>query len=355
MSDSEQTSPPNFAAVRQQFHAYVGFLRDMGIYDLYHRNAPKTLLPEGLRVMPQAAVQATGVRAEAAGASRQGFATAQRQTPGSLPTAAAGAHRSPAPRPRSAESYFPTAEGSSPAAEGSFSLAEGFSPAAEGSISKTEGSSFMAKPPSLDLLAPYPERILPAAERPAALQAVRAAIGECTRCPLAYAGRHNIVFADGDPNARLMFVGEGPGADEDASGVPFVGKAGQLLNNMIVAMGLRREEVYIANIVKCRPPGNRTPEFVEATTCSEFLVQQIDIVHPEVIVALGLTAASYLLGVKQSLASMRGRWQSVRGAKVMVTYHPAYLLRDPRQKAEAWKDLKLVMTEMGLAPPQRPS
>ena len=211
----------------------------------------------------------------------------------------------------------------------------------------------MAKPPSLDALAPLPRRLVPAADRLAALESVRAEIGDCTRCPLAYAGRKTIVFGDGDPNARLMFVGEGPGADEDASGLPFVGKAGQLLNNMIAAMGLRREEVYIANIVKCRPPGNRTPEFIEATTCSQFLVQQIDIVHPEVIVALGATAATYLLGVKQSLASLRGKWHSVRGAKVAVTYHPAFLLRDPRQKAEAWKDLQQVMAEMGLAAPKR--
>jgi DNA polymerase len=147
-----------------------------------------------------------------------------------------------------------------------------------------------------------------------------------------------------------MFVGEGPGADEDETGVPFVGKAGQLLNNMIAAMGLKREEVYIANIVKCRPPANRVPEYVEATTCSQFLVQQIDIVRPQVIVALGATAATYLLGVKQSLASLRGTWHEVRGAKAAVTYHPAYLLRDPRQKGEAWKDLQRVMAEMGLKP-----
>ncbi|MGA7155637.1 MAG: uracil-DNA glycosylase [Acidobacteriaceae bacterium] len=213
--------------------------------------------------------------------------------------------------------------------------------------------STVPKPSSLDSFAALPTRVIPAADRMAALNLVRAEIGDCTRCPLAYAGRQHIVFADGDPNARLMFVGEGPGADEDASGLPFVGKAGQLLNNMIAAMGLRREEVYIANIVKCRPPGNRTPEFVEATTCSQFLLKQIDIVHPEIIVALGATAATYLLGVKQSLASLRGRWHSVRGAKVAVTYHPAFLLRDPRQKGEAWKDLKRVMVEMGLTPPKR--
>ena len=150
-----------------------------------------------------------------------------------------------------------------------------------------------------------------------------------------------------------MFIGEGPGADEDAQGLPFVGKAGQLLNNMITAMGLAREEVYIANIVKCRPPGNRVPEPMEANTCSQFLLPQIDVVQPEVIVALGSTAAMYLLGVKQSLSSLRGRWHSCRGAKLAVTYHPAFLLRDPRQKAEAWKDLQMVMAELGLQPPVR--
>lgn len=206
---------------------------------------------------------------------------------------------------------------------------------------------------SFNELAPLPKSRIPVAERDAALQAIREEIGDCTRCPLAYAGRHTIVFGDGDPGARLMFVGEGPGADEDASGLPFVGKAGQLLNNMIAAMGLKREEVYIANIVKCRPPANRVPEPVEANTCTQFLVKQIDVVHPEVIVALGSTAATYLLGVKQSLASLRGKWHSCRGAKLAVTYHPAFLLRDPRQKGEAWKDLQRVMAEMGLKAPTR--
>ena len=206
---------------------------------------------------------------------------------------------------------------------------------------------------SFDKIAPLPSVTVPAAERAAALQLVRDEIGDCTRCPLAYAGRKKIVYADGSPTARLMFVGEGPGADEDTQGLPFVGKAGQLLNNMIVAMGLQREDVYIANIVKCRPPGNRVPEPVEANTCSQFLLKQIDIVQPQVIVALGSTAATYLLGVKQSLSGLRGRWHSCRGAKLAVTYHPAFLLRDPRQKGEAWKDLQMVMTEMGLKAPVR--
>ena len=151
----------------------------------------------------------------------------------------------------------------------------------------------------------------------------------------------------------MMFVGEGPGADEDASGLPFVGKAGQLLNNMIGAMGLKRDEVYIANVVKCRPPANRAPEPVEANTCDQFLLRQIDVVQPEVVVALGATAAMYLLGVKQSLSSLRGHWHTCRGAKLAVTYHPAFLLRDPRQKAEAWKDLQMVMAELKLTPPAR--
>ena len=207
------------------------------------------------------------------------------------------------------------------------------------------------KPKSFDELMPIPQDRIAPDQRPAALQAIRDVIGDCTRCPLAYAGRRTIVFGDGDPNARLMFVGEGPGADEDASGIPFVGKAGQLLNNMIAAMGLKREQVYIANIVKCRPPANRTPEPVEANTCSPFLLEQIDTIQPEVIVALGGTAATYMLGVKQSLASLRGTWHTCRGAKVAVTYHPAYLLRDPTQKGEAWKDLQRVMAELGLKPP----
>jgi len=211
----------------------------------------------------------------------------------------------------------------------------------------------IANPVSFDQLAPLPESRVPAAEKAAALLAVQNEIGDCTRCPLAYAGRRKIVFGDGNPNARLMFVGEGPGADEDAQGLPFVGKAGQLLNNMIAAMGLKREEVYIANIVKCRPPNNRVPEPAEANTCTQFLVQQMDIVRPEVVVALGATAALYLLGVKRSLSSLRGHWHSCRGAKLAVTYHPAFLLRDPRQKAEAWKDLQMVMAEMGLKAPAK--
>jgi len=194
--------------------------------------------------------------------------------------------------------------------------------------------------------------ILSAADRAAALKSIRDDIGDCTRCAL-HKGRNKIVFADGSPSARLMFVGEGPGADEDAQGLPFVGRAGQLLNNMISAMGLRREEVYIANVVKCRPPSNRTPEPEEANTCSPFLFRQIEVVRPEVLVALGATAATYLFGQRQPLAGLRGRVHSFRGAKLIVTYHPAFLLRDPRQKKEAWADLQIAMRELGLKAPAR--
>jgi DNA polymerase len=193
--------------------------------------------------------------------------------------------------------------------------------------------------------------VLASGDKAAALQLIRDDLGDCTRCAL-HKGRNKIVFADGDPNARLMFVGEGPGADEDAQGLPFVGRAGQLLNNMIAAMGLKREQVYIANVVKCRPPGNRTPEPDEANTCSPFLFRQIDVVRPQVLVALGATAATYLLGHRQPLAGLRGRVHAFRGMQLIVTYHPAFLLRDPRQKKEAWADLQIAMKELGLKAPK---
>jgi len=187
----------------------------------------------------------------------------------------------------------------------------------------------------------------------AALKMIREDIGDCTRCKLHLQGRKQIVFGVGNPRAELMFVGEAPGADEDQQGEPFVGRAGQLLNNMIKAMGVTREQVYIANVVKCRPPSNRTPERDECDTCSPFLMRQIAVVKPKVIVALGAIAAKNLLAVESSLASLRGRWHEYRGCKLAVTYHPAYLLRDPRQKAEAWKDLQMVMKELGLIAPKK--
>ncbi len=293
--------------------AWVEYYRDLGVHDFYRRGElrgvvaepAEALVDEGRGVVAAAAVQEVAVSASVAHA-----------------------------------------------------VVERSAPPVDDDVPKIPANQELAVPQpaqllSFDQLAPLPAGAMPAAERAAALKAIQEEIGDCTRCPLAYAGRHKIVFGDGAATARLMFIGEGPGADEDMQGLPFVGRAGQLLNNMIGAMGLKREEVYIANIVKCRPPGNRVPEPVEAQTCSQFLVKQIDVVQPEVIVALGSTAATYLLGVRKSLSALRGRWHSCRGAKLAMTYHPAFLLRDPRQKAEAWKDLQMVMAEMGLQPPAK--
>jgi DNA polymerase len=199
----------------------------------------------------------------------------------------------------------------------------------------------------------------------AALKLIREDLGDCTRCKLHKQGRKQIVFGVGNPRADLMFVGEGPGADEDTQGEPFVGRAGQLLNNMIKAMGIRREDVYIANVVKCRPPGNRTPERDECDTCSPFLMRQIATIKPKVIVALGAVSAKNLLAINAPMSELRGRFYdfmpagarssdpSWPGAKLAVTYHPAFLLRDPRQKGEAWKDLQMVMKYLGLQPPKK--
>src|SRR5579864_6524370 len=184
------------------------------------------------------------------------------------------------------------------------------------------------------------------------LKTLRDDIGDCKLCRLAK-GRTNLVFGSGNPNADIMFIGEAPGADEDIQGLPFVGRAGQLLTNMINAMGLKREDVYIANIIKCRPPGNRTPERDECETCSPFLMRQIAIIRPKVIVALGAVAAKTLLAINAPMSEFRGRWFDFRGTKLAVTYHPAFLLRDPRQKKETWKDLQMVMKELGLAIPAK--
>jgi uracil-DNA glycosylase len=190
-------------------------------------------------------------------------------------------------------------------------------------------------------------------DRVSALRNIREEIGDCTRCRLHKQGRKQIVFGVGNPHADLMFIGEAPGADEDEKGEPFVGRAGQLLTNMIKAMGLGREDVYIANIIKCRPPGNRTPERDECDTCSPFLMKQIEVIAPKAIVALGAVAAKTLLAVNAPMSELRGRWYDFRGTKLAVTYHPAFLLRDPRQKKETWKDLQMVMKDLGLPMPEK--
>ena len=184
------------------------------------------------------------------------------------------------------------------------------------------------------------------------LLTIREDLGECTRCKL-HKGRNKIVFGDGNPKAQLVFVGEGPGADEDAQGLPFVGRAGKLLTQMIEAMGLQRKDVYICNVVKCRPPENRAPEPDEVAACSPFLMRQIDSIQPKVIVCLGATAAKTILNTTRGISQFRGEWLEWRGHKLMATYHPAYLLRNPPAKADVWKDLQKIMAELGLQLPKK--
>jgi len=197
---------------------------------------------------------------------------------------------------------------------------------------------------------PVPATVAPTAEPQAALEALRGEIGDCHRCPLG-AGRTRVVFGEGAPRPRLVFVGEGPGHDEDLSGRPFVGAAGQLLDKIIGAMGLARSDVYICNVVKCRPPSNRAPEALEMATCGAFLERQLEILAPEVIVALGATATSYLLGSEAPMRERRGRFFDRGPARLMPTYHPAYLLRSPEAKRPVWEDMQQVMAALRLGPP----
>lgn len=196
----------------------------------------------------------------------------------------------------------------------------------------------------------------PAIRGASSLEELRVVLGDCRRCKLC-GGRTNIVFGVGDPNARLLFVGEGPGEDEDRQGIPFVGKAGELLTKIITSgMGLRREDVYIANVVKCRPPGNRNPQPDEIVACEPFLVRQVELVRPEVIVSLGTFATQALLRDRTPISRRRGVWHEFRGIPLMPTFHPAYLLRTPSDKRLVWEDVQLVMARLGLpVPPKRGS
>ena len=208
----------------------------------------------------------------------------------------------------------------------------------------------LAASPAASVAAPAPAAFPAKAREPregdpaALLERLRVEdIGDCRRCKLCE-GRNTIVFGDGNPRARVMFVGEGPGFEEDRRGLPFVGKAGQLLNQIIEAMGFRREEVYIANVVKCRPPENRTPLPDETAACTPFLFEQIAIIRPHVIVALGSPAAQALLGRTAGITKIRGTFGEYQGIRVMPTFHPAYLLRNPAAKRPVWEDMKQVMS-----------
>ena len=321
--------------IREALLARVRFYRELGLTEFYRRPIDEALLAQ------QEAEQAISQGNEselATNLGAQSFRHLSGERMGDHDTQAASTPRAPA---------------LASAIEDQCLGAPGLAPETGNTPSQLSSSEESAIPPRKPITAPpQVASAVPAAARAAALQMIREDIGDCTRCVL-HKGRNKLVFGDGSPIARLMFVGEGPGADEDAQGIPFVGKAGQLLSNMITAMGLKREEVYIANVVKCRPPGNRTPEPEEGNTCSPFLFRQIDVVRPQVLVALGATAATYLLGQRQPLAGLRGRVHAFRGMQLIVTYHPAYLLRDPRQKKEAWADLQIAMRELGLKAPAK--
>jgi len=233
-------------------------------------------------------------------------------------------------------------------------------PSRQSTLRETPSPEAIAKPAPMTLESPpgFVPMVAPAAG-PSLFEAVntvvddtllkiREDLGDCTRCKL-HKGRNKLVFGDGNPKAQLVFVGEGPGADEDRQGLPFVGRAGKLLTQMIEAMGLERRDVYICNVVKCRPPENRTPEPDEVATCSPYLLRQIDVINPKVIVCLGAVAAKTLLNTTRGISHYRGEWLEWRGRKLMATYHPAYLLRNPPAKADVWRDLQKVMAELGLA------
>jgi uracil-DNA glycosylase family 4 len=259
--------------------------------------------------------------------------------------------RLPGPQPKYASDLEVSVE---PGAEARFAI-----PAPpEETLPKTSPKPIPPPAPTIALPATPKVSVLPVAPKISLFDAVnkiaddsvlkiRADLGDCTRCKL-HTTRNKIVFGDGNPKAELVFVGEGPGRDEDAQGLPFVGRAGKLLTQMIEAMGLQRKEVYICNVVKCRPPENRLPEPDEIKTCSPYLLRQLDAIDPKVIVCLGACSAQTLLETNRGISHFRGQWLDFRGRKLMATYHPAYLLRNPAAKADVWKDLQKVMAILGL-------
>ena len=223
-------------------------------------------------------------------------------------------------------------------------------PARDGTApdARAESTAIARPAPAGELLSCYP-----GLEKTASLDELSAFIGDCKRCKLAPLRTH-LVFGAGNPNSDLMFVGEAPGADEDARGEPFVGRAGQLLTDIIErGMGLKRSDVYICNVIKCLPPDNRNPEPDEVAACEPFLMHQIDLVRPRAIVALGTFAVQALLKVKTPISRLRGNWHELRGIKLMPTFHPAYLLRSPGEKRVVWHDIQEVMKLLGLEPPPR--
>ena len=256
-------------------------------------------------------------------------------------SAASSAHAS-APPPSTSMNMAPTAKSST-------------KPVAAPAASSVATPLTAKAGPSLPIISvPSGPTLFEAAERMVGetLEDIRTDLGECTRCRL-HKARTKLVFGVGNPKAELVFVGEGPGHDEDIQGEPFVGRAGKLLTQMIEAMSLRREDVYICNVVKCRPPENRLPDKDEIAVCSPFLLRQLAAIQPKVICCLGACSAQTLLATTQGISRFRGEWFDFRGSKLIATYHPAYLLRNPPAKSEVWKDLQKVMAVLGLHPKKR--
>lgn len=271
-----------------------------------------------------------------------------------------GLEAAPVVAPLAAGQGRPALEGAQPQSPESASSQGGRGPENSPDGAEPGGNVDIPKPVSGDSEQPRPRLneldgalVEPVVREAGTLDELRSALGDCERCKLS-GGRTNIVFGTGNPQADLMFIGEGPGADEDAQGEPFVGRAGRLLTDIITkGIGLRREDVYIANVVKCRPPNNRDPEPDEILACQPFLQRQVALIRPRAIVTLGKFATQCLLETRTPISRLRGQWHDYRGVPLMPTFHPAYLLRNPRDKRVVWGDIQLVMERVGIPlPPQ---
>ena len=273
--------------------------------------------------------------------SERAFGLDSVAVPGAVQTKAAAP-----PPPANQEVTIPLRQNVTPSAAARQQVVRSFAPAPIAPQPVVENNSS----------APFSSMVLPREQKIAALKAMdEGEVKPCTKCRLCET-RTNTVFGEGDPGANILFIGEGPGETEDRTGRPFVGRAGELLNKMIAGMGLKREQVFIVNIVKCRPPGNREPGLDEVATCTPYLVRQIEIIRPKVIVTLGRPSAQYMLNTKLAMGKLRGQWQSYRGIKLMPTYHPAFLLRayTEENRRAVWSDLQQVMSEVGLKVGARP-
>jgi uracil-DNA glycosylase len=301
---------------------YASYLRELGVENVEDRTDAAQV--------PAAQASAASRKSERAQAPASQQSAALRRN-----AAAAGRNEQPKPEEPAAPTR-PPQSGQSAAGETAQTSSE------QTEMAKKKYPDADPPPPQETLfgtITPQDEESLPSSNE--TLEDIRRDIGECMRCPLCQS-RTRIVNSEGNPKARLMFIGEAPGADEDATGRPFVGRAGQLLNKIIEAIGLKREDIMIGNVNRCRPPQNRTPTPSEAATCKPFLLREIAVVRPDVIVVLGNTAMKNLLDTKEGITRLRGQFMDYRGIKVMPTFHPAYLLRDPSKKRETWEDMKKV-------------